>query len=196
MVSRYVVDGIVIGGLVVGTMGVFYLANDLIGRIGNKVLRLLFTILSVGALGVLLILLHLSGVLPTPRGTAFGDTFLGVPNIVWYVLAYIVAICSLIAAGPKMRKLAQSRVFLGVSGLSLLGGIVWGALSDYYSSMLQAAAALGLSGLFLGLLYIIGIYGASLSDRRLQIFGLILTLIGIASQFVSPVLDALNIKVS
>jgi hypothetical protein len=42
VVNRYLVDGIVIGGLVVGTLGVFYLSNALFGTTGKGILRWLF----------------------------------------------------------------------------------------------------------------------------------------------------------
>jgi hypothetical protein len=47
VVGRYVVDAILIGGLIVGTLGVFFLSNGLFGHVGNRILRWLLIMVPI-----------------------------------------------------------------------------------------------------------------------------------------------------
>jgi hypothetical protein len=45
MVSRYILDVVNIAGVAAAALGVFYLSNGLFGKIGNRILRGIFTVL-------------------------------------------------------------------------------------------------------------------------------------------------------
>jgi hypothetical protein len=77
----------------------------------------------------------------------------------------------------------------------VLGVIAIGTIVFSHVSVMSAVADVIIAIAYLAFL----LFGLTpvhkFQDRQLQIIGLILTLIGIATQFVSPVLDLLNIKV-
>jgi hypothetical protein len=156
----------------------------------------LFLAFSVGCLGAIIVLLHIQGILPTSPGTGFEERLLGVPNYLWYAASYVVTLLFLIIVGSRFRMLTRPRLFLAATCLGLALGIAWAALSGHYSSILQGVVATIAGALLLALLYLIGLIGSRLDDRSLQIFGLLLTLLGILCAFVPLFLNLLDVPVN
>jgi hypothetical protein len=112
-----------------------------------------------------------------------------------------------VAKLPNLRALIIVTIasYAIVVVLSPIANIVHGHLVASASS--DSKAYWVIAGLLLGALALItaaltlvtilrlGAAARTLSDRQLQITGLILTLVGIATQFISPVLDLLNVKI-
>lgn len=204
VVSRYVVDAIVIAGLMAGTAGVFCLASGLFGVIGNGVLRFVLaaipTALWFGWLADLL-----SELAP------FG---IHVPGVISWLLGGVLGIVLIRFSAHLGDDLHWSELspfqdtgWLVLPALaSLLAGIEAASKSSIGTALLVALAvfliyvsfilvAFGIFVVLTGLLFIVQSRALYLSSRQMQYLGLVLTLFGVATQFMSPILDLLNIPV-
>ncbi len=190
MVSRYAVDVFMIGGLIIGTLGVLYLAEGLFGQRGHALFhRLLvalgwavFSSATYYALGVLNPKTQspLSSII---FGAAIGGLGIGFGLTDFYQLNW-----------HKFRKgdISGRLVYAGgalVPVILMLSNVFVAHESIFFASLVAGySAVLLLIGPAFDLL-------SGFSGRQLQVVGLILTLLGIATQFIPPILDLLNIKV-
>lgn len=212
MVSRYAVDVVLIAGLVVGTMGVLYLTQGLFGQRGNRVLRWLFAAL------ILSMFWAFVWVMGDWAGNPYkASTFFGLPEAaavaivaplatIWFVAIYAPIYYVAKPLVSSQRVEASVKQIKQILPWAIPIGFVIGATFELvettyvkHQSLEQAvirSLSLGISlGAFVAVVYVcVAIIATRPKERQQQIIGLILTLLGIATQFIPPVLDLLNIK--
>jgi len=205
MVSRYLVDGILIGGLIVGVLGVFYLSNGLFSDRGNGALRGAFA-----GVTVLVIMAAAFGsgfwLLAPIQGPTLASTL---PQQLQDILNGPVLVLIIVFSGTSMTISLLDAFYFGARGRTIIGrrmGIIVIALTVPALCLLAVSViftfpALAMVGFAvtcaLGFWYIQVAPSriSKWSPRQMQIIGLILTLIGIATQFIPPLLDLLGIKI-
>lgn len=222
MVSRYLVDGVVIAGLFAGALGVFLLAPGfglslgVFGRYGRLLAPLVpssVVIIVCVTLGQLWTI-ALGGICtfgPCPAAPAgypidFGGYAWLVIGVVFLALVYVVAFnaalyffSALIVFGSgssfEVYRVVRWLVIL-MAAVSLVAVPVYALLSHDQISLGVVLIPAYLVFLVLVDVTLLTPFLASRdSDVRVKVTGLILTLAGIATQFVPPVLDRLNIPV-
>jgi hypothetical protein len=209
VVSHYFVDVILICGLVVGTFGVFYFSNGLFGRVGNLVLKWLLIVSPVWVYMVAFAIVALVSApsfgkqvdLPVlgflyPAAAILLTFYLGImfSRAVFQRLQYPKA------PTWRMPKKHWSDVatlvglFLGF----VLANVLIGHLNLVYAIILSLGTAIVVefASDALSVVIAITVFRASnMNDRQVQLIGLALTLLGIATQFVQPMLDLLGIPI-
>lgn len=181
MVSRYVVDLAQIAGLIVGTMGIFYLSQGLFGQVGTQVLqRTLVACLFAGLFASFLALLQFTDGLmfahlgQTSANNLYNDHLLvPVGMVAGFFAGYILS-------APRKRRTLRSNKIAGY--LFVIQGVMFGSLGVWEYFRLQLPLIYLLSSLLLALVFcafglVFRAYPrfAFLTGRRLQIIGLTLT---------------------
>lgn len=185
MVSRYVVDGIQVAGLVIGTVGVQRLASGTLDeeRLG---LRQLLGAALAGLLGAVY-------ALGSPSSAEFADTV----RVAWVVI--FAAMGFYVGYTFTGRNRHVLYVIVPVAVVSLIEALRYTAgvvPNDLVRTVLQVPIVYLLWGGFVWLSAVFNFPRAKpLTSRRRQLIGLILTLVGFAAQLVPPVLDLLGIKI-
>lgn len=205
MVSRYLVDGIVIAGLLAGTLGVFYLSMGFFGKHRVSYLRPLLPAVTLPGLLMLLVISHptlehtrtrclltLCAPVSAPATRQSQVAGLVVIGLSTYLLAYTLQFLRPDVAGSHFRVVEILwAVVIVIGGLTsftfvlfLFGNSFVAAIvgATYFAGLYVALAALVLGSI-------------RLSEEQLKVIGLILTFVGIATQFLPPILDLLNISV-
>lgn len=199
MVSHYLVSGIQLFGLVVGTFGVFYLSQGLFGRVGNQLLRRL---LSAIPMALFFALWGLSVASLLSRYIAAAEQAPWLLAILGGLLGFLIGYSTV---GDKdylqrgllsftSRELAWQAIAV-VGAVILLSVMGLGDIpADWAGRTLVAVLT------YAGILVFDVVLRAAarlvnLSDKQLQLSGLVLTLLGIATQFISPILDLFSIPV-
>jgi hypothetical protein len=198
MVSRYWVDGVVIAGLVGGALGVTYLSMGLFGKHGVRFLRPLLAacFFATGAA----IYFHANPTRDIPWPLIAIGAFVG-----GYLLTLSVSLLADLRGEAAVSKVSLQTVVwsvitIGVGILTILAVQVLSLLKLIApSGVLTAIVNLSIFLCFAGATYfnisVWVVFFASLSEAKLRVYGLILTFVGIATQFLPPVLDLLNISV-
>lgn len=185
MVSRYEVGEIVIAGLAVGLVGTIYLAYGLFNKPIDDLRRLLI-VMAFGLLATLI----------TPTLYQFGPQ-LPLGRFTWLVFGVIGVLGGTIVAGDSPEHLRRQIISSIASLVSLLICDIGFAYYVYVLHKEMLASVLYWAGIFIGVLILLRVAAIStvISERWLQIVGFVLTVLGIATQFLPPVLDVLGIKV-
>lgn len=197
MVSRHVVDVIVIGGLILGTLGVLYLSYGLLGNMVHHALRrAVAAIVLTAVIASLSIYATIYLQASRPRGPA------GPPWPWWLILLLSVLVVATLLTfyymttkefAPVAKRLTSFPFTVTLVIECLVGGGILSLVFPHDRLFFLVV------GIVAAVTYVVvfRILAATpdLSDPQLQIIGLIFTLLGITTQFVPPVLDLLGIKI-
>jgi hypothetical protein len=197
VVSRYLLDVVNIVGLAIGALGVFYLSNGLFGATGYRILRGVLTVflfIAVTVLVIVLIDVFFPDYQSSSHPASSGDVRF---QLLIVMVAFLGLAIAAFRAGTHGEEVVPQRLrktFLrwGLPALCVIAG---GTILVSHASVVSAVADVIIAFAYLTFL-MFGLTPAhKYQDRQLQIIGLILTLIGIATQFVLPVLDLLGVKI-
>jgi len=212
MISRYLVDGFVIGGLAVGTAGIFYMAQGLFGPRGNAVLQgllvaVLYALMLGFAQGINFSALstaafHIGNLSAESFGRIFGAVF-------GFVVGYTESVSykryreKATALGGKdgtrgngrseRESWLQWQVIVAAVIVSLSTAPLFAAFGGMPLLPL-IVFPLTIGAIFISL-FAAAYWASGLTDRQLQFIGLGLTLLGVATQAIQPVCDLLGVKI-
>jgi hypothetical protein len=197
MVSQYVVDGLLVGGLFIGVLGPPYFARGVYTITGKQLLRRTLVVaptLVVVAVFLSALLGRQASILTLPFPLRM-DTGSGIGLGTGFVLMAAFANerrLDTVLAPQGVKLLVFQCTFMSAYAvvLSLLD-IVLSVESSPWEALYVAVAMLALFVLLASLQRSL----SALPSRLLVVLGLILTLLGIAAQFVWPVLNLFGIKV-
>lgn len=184
--SENIVNSILIIGLIVGTLGVLCLAYGFLGKTGQQGFRGLLLIVGVSALFAL-VLVELA---------LFAGRDSDVPKVLVGSAIY-----GVFFTGALGRDTEATESWWGDFGGVVLGAVSVGVLASvvgivYRSAMweniVRAGGFIAVAVLVVCTLRMILIRRP---ERHLRIIGILLTLLGIASQVMALTLDILNVKI-
>jgi len=206
------VDAVLIGGLIVGTLGVFFLSNGLFGHVGNRILRWLLIMAPIIAYYAVSTGLGLTG-RHTDTSLPYIGFLIGFLTNPLLLIAFTVFVVimmsrriykSMQTPSPPALKITKAGRIFGI--IAVCAGLVEAPLIGifvYHMGFLETLPiTIGVTVIFVVSIYVLQyllgaavFFAGNLTDHQLQLTGLILTLLGIATQLIPPILDLLNIPI-
>lgn len=184
--SRNLVDGILIIGLIVGTLGVLCLAYGFLGKRGQRALRALLLVVGVGALFALVVI----------EFAVFANHDPSVPRVLAGSAIYGAFFTSALGRdtdGTESWWEAIVGALFGIVGVAALAGVVGGVFRS--ASWMTIARDGGLIAGAVLVVCALRLILIRMSEPRLRIVGVLFTMIGIASQALALGLDLSKVKV-
>lgn len=185
-VSRHLVDGILLLGLIVGTLGVLCLAYGFLGKRGQPILRGLLLVVGVGALFALVLTeyaVFAGHVTDVPR-TLVGSAIYGV---------FFTGALGWETDGTERWWETIAGALLGILGIAAVVGVV-----GFFFRSLSWVSIARAGGLIAGAVVVVCVLRLMLirmSEPRLRVVGVLFTVVGIASQALALGLDLSHVKV-
>jgi len=185
-VSRNLVDGILITGLIIGTLGVLCLAYGFLGKRGQRGLRVLLLVVGVGALFALVL----------TEFAVFAGHDISVPSVLAGSAIYGVFFTTALGRdtdGAESWWEAIVGALLGIVGVAALAGLAAVVLRS--GAWVTLALAGGLIAGAVLVVCVLRLILIRMSEPRLRVIGVLFTLVGMASQALALGLDLSKVKI-